>query len=269
MPRVFGHGGLRLVLLSLLEDGARTGYELIVALEERFLGMYRPSSGTVYPRLGALEEEGLVTSAEEDGKKVYRITDAGREELARRRAELEDAVSSATTTVRAVIDDLQTDIRAAVAAVQTEVRRQASATGDARQVADEVRRAAKGAASEARRASEEARRIAMDEARRVRRLADDLRRQARRDRHGFAFDWDRGWGHSWDNDDARDDAREDARGTRDELDELVAEVATWAGEAVDQLRRHLPDEAQRARLRDALSDAKRAFIDTLTGSDRA
>jgi DNA-binding PadR family transcriptional regulator len=247
MTRVFGHGGLRLVLLSLLEDGPRTGYELIVALEERFLGMYRPSSGTVYPRLGALEEEGLIASSDEGGRRVYRITDEGREELAHRRTELDDAVSHATTTVRAVFDDLQTDIRAAVAAVQSEVRRQASFetrhTADdvrrvARDAAHEARRAARDAAEEARRASDDARRIALDEARRVRRLADDLRRHARRER--FMPD-------------------------SEELDALVRDVSSWATEAADQLRRYLPDEDQRARLRRALEDARRAFIDTLNG----
>jgi DNA-binding PadR family transcriptional regulator len=246
MPRVFGHGGLRLVLLSLLEDGPKTGYELIVALEERFLGMYRPSSGTVYPRLAALEEEGLIVSGEEGGKRVYQITDRGRDELARRRSELEDAVSRATTTVRAVIDDLQTDIRAAVTAVQTEVRRQASSTGDARHIADDVRRATQDAVNEARRASEDARRVATEEARRVRRLADDLRRQAGRERHH---------------------ASTAASSTRQELDDLASEVSAWASEAREQLRRYLPDEGQRDRLRTALADARRAFVDTLTRSD--
>ena len=62
MPPVFAHGALRLYLLALLESGPKHGYELIKALSERFGGTYSPSAGTIYPRLGKLEEEGLVAT---------------------------------------------------------------------------------------------------------------------------------------------------------------------------------------------------------------
>ena len=58
MPPVFAHGALRLYLLSLLESGPKHGYELIKALSERFGGTYSPSAGTIYPRLGKLEDAG-------------------------------------------------------------------------------------------------------------------------------------------------------------------------------------------------------------------
>ncbi|MHB1912870.1 MAG: PadR family transcriptional regulator, partial [Acidimicrobiales bacterium] len=51
MRRVFGHGGLRLFILMLLDESPRHGYDLIRLIEDRFLGMYTPSAGTVYPRL--------------------------------------------------------------------------------------------------------------------------------------------------------------------------------------------------------------------------
>jgi DNA-binding PadR family transcriptional regulator len=76
---VFRHGGLRLYLLKLLDEAPRHGYEVIRLLQDRFLGVYAPSPGTIYPRLARLEEEGLVTHDEVDGRKVYRITDKGRE----------------------------------------------------------------------------------------------------------------------------------------------------------------------------------------------
>ena len=60
MPPVFQHGQLRLYLLALLEQRPMHGYEVITALSDRFGGTYRPSAGTVYPRLARLEEEGLV-----------------------------------------------------------------------------------------------------------------------------------------------------------------------------------------------------------------
>jgi DNA-binding PadR family transcriptional regulator len=60
------------------------GYEMMKALEERSGGFYTPSAGTIYPTLQLLEDRGLVTAQEVEGKKVYSITDAGREELTKR-----------------------------------------------------------------------------------------------------------------------------------------------------------------------------------------
>ena len=65
MPPVFQHGQLRLYLLALLEQRPMHGYEVITALSDRFGGTYRPSAGTVYPRLAALEEEGRVRRTED------------------------------------------------------------------------------------------------------------------------------------------------------------------------------------------------------------
>jgi DNA-binding PadR family transcriptional regulator len=66
------------VILDLLKDQPRHGYDIIRALEERSHGFYSPSPGSVYPTLQLLEDQGYVTSTEQDGKKVYAITDAGR-----------------------------------------------------------------------------------------------------------------------------------------------------------------------------------------------
>ncbi len=93
-PRMFGGfgprgggffraGEVRLALLSLLADGPAHGYELMKRLEKRSGGTYQASAGTVYPVLQQLEDEGLVTTEQAEGKKVYRITDAGRDELTR------------------------------------------------------------------------------------------------------------------------------------------------------------------------------------------
>ena len=77
----FRQGEVRLALLSLLDDGPAHGYELMKRLEERSGGMYSASAGTVYPVLQQLEDEGLVRQEEDGGKKVYHLTDAGRDEL--------------------------------------------------------------------------------------------------------------------------------------------------------------------------------------------
>jgi DNA-binding PadR family transcriptional regulator len=79
--RFFRQGEVRLALLSLLKDDAAHGYALMKRLEERSGGMYRASPGSVYPVLQQLEDEGLVEIHAEEGKKVYHLTDAGREEL--------------------------------------------------------------------------------------------------------------------------------------------------------------------------------------------
>jgi DNA-binding transcriptional ArsR family regulator len=72
---------VRLALLSLLAEAPGHGYDLMKRLETRSGGLYRASAGTVYPVLQQLEDEGLIRSREEDGKKVYEITDAGRVEV--------------------------------------------------------------------------------------------------------------------------------------------------------------------------------------------
>ena len=85
--RVFGHGGLRFVLLQLIADKPSHGYELIKAIEERLGGSYSPSLGTVYPTLTLLEELGYLTVDEADagGRKRYTITPAGQDFLAENR----------------------------------------------------------------------------------------------------------------------------------------------------------------------------------------
>jgi len=76
---------VRTALLALLGEKPMHGYDLIRELEERSGGFWRPSPGSIYPTLQMLEDEGLVTSEERDGKRVYSITDAGRAELEARR----------------------------------------------------------------------------------------------------------------------------------------------------------------------------------------
>jgi DNA-binding PadR family transcriptional regulator len=80
--RRFGRGDLKYVILDLLQEEPRHGYDIIRVLEERFHGMYSPSPGSVYPTLQLLEDQGYVTSTQQDGKRVYSITDAGRSFLA-------------------------------------------------------------------------------------------------------------------------------------------------------------------------------------------
>jgi DNA-binding PadR family transcriptional regulator len=84
--RKLGGDDLQLVILALLEDKPRHGYEIIKALEELSGGFYSPSPGTVYPALTYLEELGYTSVEVEGTKKSYHITDAGRAKLDERRA---------------------------------------------------------------------------------------------------------------------------------------------------------------------------------------
>jgi DNA-binding PadR family transcriptional regulator len=81
--RFFEAGEVRLAILSLLGEGPKHGYQLMKEMEERSGGLYRASAGSVYPTLQQLEDEGLIESDQVSGKRVYRLTDAGRKELER------------------------------------------------------------------------------------------------------------------------------------------------------------------------------------------
>lgn len=88
--RMFGPGELRLVLLKLIADEPRHGYELIKAIEEMTGGDYSPSPGTIYPTLSLLQDEGAIADAASDeARKAYEATDAGKAELEERAGEVE------------------------------------------------------------------------------------------------------------------------------------------------------------------------------------
>jgi DNA-binding PadR family transcriptional regulator len=125
MSPVFAHGRLRLYLLKLLDEAPRHGYEVIRLLEERFHGLYAPSAGTVYPRLAKLEQEGLVAHTVEGGRKVYRITDAGRAELASRAPELDALESEIRDSVAQLADQIREDVRDSAQDLREEIRRAA------------------------------------------------------------------------------------------------------------------------------------------------
>lgn len=92
--RMFGSGELRLVLLKLIADEPRHGYELIKAIGEMTGGSYEPSPGTIYPTLSLLEDEGLIVEAEGDEpRKAFEATAAGRAELEDKVEEVEALIA--------------------------------------------------------------------------------------------------------------------------------------------------------------------------------
>ncbi|MGH3321163.1 MAG: helix-turn-helix transcriptional regulator [Streptosporangiaceae bacterium] len=152
MSPVFGHGRLRLYLLKLLDESPRHGYEVIRLLEDRFMGVYAPSAGTIYPRLARLEEEGLVTHDAEGSRKIYRLTDAGRAELERRGDELDELEQEIAGSLRDLADEVKEDVRDSVRTLREELKQAAD------DIRDQARKEGGQAWGEYHRAFEESRR---------------------------------------------------------------------------------------------------------------
>ena len=88
--RFFGTGEVRITILSLLGEKPRHGYDLMKELETRSGGSYKVSAGTMYPALQQLEDEGMIVSETQDGKRVYQLTELGRQAMDRERGKADD-----------------------------------------------------------------------------------------------------------------------------------------------------------------------------------
>ena len=77
-----GRGELRTAILALLAERPMHGYQIIREIEERSGGSWKPSAGSVYPTLQLLADEGFVSTEESNGRKIYSLTEAGREDVA-------------------------------------------------------------------------------------------------------------------------------------------------------------------------------------------
>ena len=89
----FQKGDLKYIILDLIKDKPRHGYDIIRELEEQSYGSYKPSPGVIYPTLQMLEEMGYASSAEQEGKKIYSITEDGLQFLAKKK-DIADGVKS-------------------------------------------------------------------------------------------------------------------------------------------------------------------------------
>jgi DNA-binding PadR family transcriptional regulator len=220
---VFRHGSLRLYLLRLLDEEPRHGYEVIRLLRDRFMGVYSPSPGTIYPRLARLEEEGLVTHDEVDGRKVYRITEAGREELRSRSDELDELEEELSASVSDIVREVREDVRQTVRSLREEL------TWAAR----ESRRMGQAAAADAREQAKQARDDALTQARQAR---DEAREQARQARDQAKQ--------------SGEQAKEQARQARDQAKDAGEQAKEEARQARDQARQageQAKEQARRAR----------------------
>ena len=100
-----GRGDIRAAILTLLAEEPMHGYQIIQELTERTGGVWRPSPGSVYPTLQQLQDEELVREAPSDsGKRVYELTDAGREQATGARAPWSEVAGESADALVALYD---------------------------------------------------------------------------------------------------------------------------------------------------------------------
>ena len=123
--QVFESGDMKFVILRLLKERPRHGYEIIKAIEEKMWGCYTPSAGTIYPTLQLLEDQGFVRPVETDGKRVYHITDTGERFLADNNDLLDDIFERVRETVRDFAGGHMGELNGAFARLATSIYKRA------------------------------------------------------------------------------------------------------------------------------------------------
>jgi DNA-binding PadR family transcriptional regulator len=147
--QMFERGDLKYVILEQLKDKPAHGYELIRALEERFGGFYAPSPGAVYPTLQMLEDMGYVSSVQQDGRKVYTITDPGRAFLNERQPQVDEVFRRARERwgnewgpqAQRLMHDFRDDLRDLTRSFANEARRRWPEPEQQRRIRDVIARA--------------------------------------------------------------------------------------------------------------------------------
>jgi DNA-binding PadR family transcriptional regulator len=112
-----GKGDVRAAVLALLAEQPLNGYQIMQELARRSRGIWRPSPGSVYPALQQLEDEGLVRAEEQEGRRVFLLTDAGRTYVEEHRGDLTapwDAVSEGVDEGMVELRDLAFQVAGAV-----------------------------------------------------------------------------------------------------------------------------------------------------------
>jgi DNA-binding PadR family transcriptional regulator len=155
--QMFESGEFKYVILRLLKEKPRHGYQIIKALEEKMGGWYSPSAGTVYPTLQLLEDQGFVRVVEEEGKKVYHITAEGERFLEEHRDTIDEIFDRVRDAVRGFAGGSMADLNQVFARVASLAYRQAWRAGSddeytkriieiLRRAADEIEKAKPAAA---------------------------------------------------------------------------------------------------------------------------
>lgn len=137
-----GRGDVRTAILALLREEPRHGYQIIQDITERSGGAWKPSPGSVYPALSALQDEGLVDDEKIEGRRVFALTDAGRAHVAERADELSHVfdANSAEAEADEVTDLRQLLFSVGAAAVQVVTTGSPDQVAGARKVLSQARR---------------------------------------------------------------------------------------------------------------------------------
>jgi DNA-binding PadR family transcriptional regulator len=147
--RLFEQGDLKYVILRLLEEKPRHGYEIIKELEGRFGGSYAPSPGTVYPTLTMLEDIGYARVVpEEGGKKIYEITDEGRKHLAEHSNTVDDIFERIAKFVEGITDSPMRDLNASFQRLARATYKTATTHLDDKELIQRIREIVQKAAEE-------------------------------------------------------------------------------------------------------------------------
>ena len=141
-------GDVRAALLVLLAEEPRNGYQLIQEISERSGGVWQPSPGSVYPALSQLEDEGLVVAEKSEGRRTFRLTDAGRSYV----EEAADRLGAPWDDVAAPFAHLM-GVRQATAQIHVAIQQVVAAGTEeqierAEQILDDARRALYGILAE-------------------------------------------------------------------------------------------------------------------------
>jgi len=111
--RPLDHGDLRLLILALIQEAPRHGYDLMTEIEQRTNGAYKPSPGVMYPALSVLEDQGLVKAKKVEGKRVFNLTEDGEAELEQNAETLEKIEDRLESLAHPEADLDPSDVRAA------------------------------------------------------------------------------------------------------------------------------------------------------------
>jgi DNA-binding PadR family transcriptional regulator len=122
---LFGRGAIKFIILDLLKDQSKHGYEIMKDIEDKVGGFYASSPGSVYPTLQMLEDQGYVTSSEKNGKRVYQITDEGKKYLEQNKDAMDDIQGKHALSARFSQEqrEIMREMRSLIAALAHEARR--------------------------------------------------------------------------------------------------------------------------------------------------
>ncbi|WP_460346272.1 PadR family transcriptional regulator [Actinoallomurus acanthiterrae] len=135
-------GDVRAASLALLAEGPRNGYQIIQEIAERSQGIWRPSPGSVYPALQQLEDEGLVRSEEDGGRRTYHLTETGFVHLRERREGAADPWEEVAESVSEEMVDLHRQLaQVGMAMRQVMMAGSPGQRDDARKILADTRRA--------------------------------------------------------------------------------------------------------------------------------